>query len=273
MQFDNTYFNKLNDFYAECDADSPPNPKLIKFNKKLADQLGIDSKNIDLPKVFSGSEKPKGANTLAQIYAGHQFGHFNPQLGDGRALLLGEVISKKGKRIDIQLKGSGRTPFSRNGDGKAGLGPVLREYLVSEAMYALGVPTTRALAAVSTGENIQRDTNKKGAILTRTASSHIRIGTFQFFASMQENSKLKKLADYTIDRHYPDAKNHENPYLELLRNVADNQAYLISKWIGLGFIHGVMNTDNTTLSGETIDYGPCAFMDFYDPKTVFFINR
>ena len=269
MQFDNTYFNKLNDFYAECDADIPPNPELIKFNKDLATQLGINTKNINLTSIFSGSEKPKGANTLAQIYAGHQFGHFNPQLGDGRALLLGEVISKKGKRIDIQLKGSGRTPFSRNGDGKAGLGPVLREYLVSEAMYALGVPTTRALAAISTGESIQRDTNKKGAILTRTASSHIRIGTFQFFASRKENSKLKKLADYTIARHYPDAKNYENPYLELLRNAANNQAYLISKWMGLGFIHGVMNTDNTTLSGETIDYGPCAFMDFYDPKTVF----
>ena len=269
MQFDNTYFSKLNDFYAECDADIPADPKLIKFNKDLATQLGINTKNMNLSSIFSGGEKPEGANTIAQIYAGHQFGHFNPQLGDGRALLLGEIISRKGKRIDIQLKGAGRTPFSRNGDGKAGLGPVLREYLVSEAMYALGVPTTRALAATSTGESIQRETLKKGAVLTRTASSHIRIGTFQFFASRQDNDRLKKLADYTIERHYPDAKNHENPYLNLLQNVANKQAYLISKWMGLGFIHGVMNTDNTTLSGETIDYGPCAFMDFYDPKTVF----
>ena len=173
MQFDNTYFSKLNDFYAECDADIPADPKLIKFNKDLATQLGINTKNMNLSSIFSGGEKPEGANTLAQIYAGHQFGHFNPQLGDGRALLLGEIISRKGKRIDIQLKGAGRTPFSRNGDGKAGLGPVLREYLVSEAMYALGVPTTRALAATSTGESIQRETIKKGAVLTRTASSHI----------------------------------------------------------------------------------------------------
>lgn len=269
MQFDNTYFNELYDFYVECNADIPPDPKLIKFNKNLADQLGINTENVNLSNIFSGSKKPKGANTIAQIYAGHQFGHFNPQLGDGRALLLGEIISKTGERIDIQLKGSGRTPFSRNGDGKAGLGPVLREYLISEAMYALGVPTTRALAAISTGESIQRDTSKKGAILTRTASSHIRVGTFQYFASRQENDKIKKLADYTIDRHFKDTENHKNPYLNLLKNVASKQAYLMSKWMGLGFIHGVMNTDNTTLSGETIDYGPCAFMDFYDSKTVF----
>ena len=269
MKFDNTYFTQLNGFYAECNPDIPLSPKLVKFNYNLSDQLGIDSKKLNLANIFSGKEVPKGANTLAQVYAGHQFGHFSPQLGDGRALLLGEIVSLSGKRIDIQLKGSGRTPFSRNGDGKAGLGSVLREYLIAEAMNALGVPTTRALAITSTGENIQREIRQKGAILTRTASSHIRIGTFQFFAANQETVKLKKLADYTIDRHYPEAKKHNNPYLELLKYAANNQAYLISKWMGLGFIHGVMNTDNATLSGETIDYGPCAFMDYYDEKTVF----
>jgi len=229
----------------------------------------LDVTDLDLAFIFSGATKPDGADTLAQAYAGHQFGGFSPQLGDGRALLLGEVVTPSGTRIDIQLKGSGRTPFSRNGDGKAGLGPVLREYLIAEAMHALGVPTTRALAATTTGERIQRETGQTGAVLTRTASSHIRVGTFQFFAARQELDKLKTLADYTIKRHYPDAANAENPYLELLTQVADRQAYLISKWIGLGFIHGVMNTDNMTLSGETIDYGPCAFMDHYDAHAVF----
>lgn len=269
MKFDNTYFRDLAGFYAPVDAAPAPDPKLIKFNHALADELGLNVTNLDLAQIFSGNVKPDGADTLAQAYAGHQFGGFSPQLGDGRALLLGEIITPKNQRIDIQLKGSGRTPFSRNGDGKAGLGPVLREYLIAEAMHALGVPTTRALAAVTTGERIQRETGQTGAVLTRTAASHIRVGTFQFFAARGEVAKLKQLADYTIARHYPDAQNAENPYLELLTQVADKQAYLIAKWIGLGFIHGVMNTDNMTLSGETIDYGPCAFMDHYDANTVF----
>jgi uncharacterized protein YdiU (UPF0061 family) len=269
MKFDNTYFRDLVGFYAPVDAAPAPDPKLIKFNHQLANELGLDVTNLDLAQIFSGNVKPDGADTLAQAYAGHQFGGFSPQLGDGRALLLGEIITPTGKRVDIQLKGSGRTPFSRNGDGKAGLGPVLREYLVAEAMHALGVPTTRALAAVTTGERVQRETAQTGAVLTRTAASHIRVGTFQFFAARGENEKLKQLADYTINRHYPDAANAKNPYIELLKQVANAQAYLISKWIGLGFIHGVMNTDNSTLSGETIDYGPCAFMDHYDANAVF----
>jgi uncharacterized protein YdiU (UPF0061 family) len=269
MKFDNTYFRDLDGFYAPYDAAIAPDPKLVKFNRALADELGLNVTNFDLAAIFSGTQKPDGADTLAQAYAGHQFGGFSPQLGDGRALLLGEIVTPSGDRRDIQLKGSGRTPFSRNGDGKAGLGPVLREYLIAEAMHALGVPTTRALAAVTTGERVQRETTQTGAVLTRTAASHIRVGTFQFFAARQETEKLKQLADYTINRHYPDAVNAENPYLELLKSVADAQAYLIAKWIGLGFIHGVMNTDNVTLSGETIDYGPCAFMDHYDANAVF----
>lgn len=269
MKFDNTYFRDLDGFYAPYDAAPAPAPKLVKFNHALADELGLDVTNLDLAQIFSGNTKPDGADTLAQAYAGHQFGGFSPQLGDGRALLLGEIVSPAGNRHDIQLKGSGRTPFSRNGDGKAGLGSVLREYLVAEAMHALGVPTTRALAAVTTGERVQRETAQTGAVLTRTAASHIRVGTFQFFAARGETDKLKQLADYTINRHYPDAANAENPYIALLESVANNQAYLIAKWIGLGFIHGVMNTDNVTLSGETIDYGPCAFMDHYDANAVF----
>ncbi len=269
MKFDNTYFRDLDGFYAPTDAAIAPDPKLIKFNHALADELGLDVTDLNLATIFSGAQKPDGADTLAQAYAGHQFGGFSPQLGDGRALLLGEIITPDNKRFDIQLKGAGRTPFSRNGDGRAGLGPVLREYLIGEAMHALGVPTTRALAAVTTGERIQRETTQTGAVLTRTASSHIRVGTFQFFAARGETDKLKQLADYTINRHYPDAASAENPYLELLKQAADKQAYLIAKWIGLGFIHGVMNTDNVTLSGETIDYGPCAFMDHYDANAVF----
>jgi uncharacterized protein YdiU (UPF0061 family) len=269
MKFDNTYFRDLDGFYAPYDAAIAPDPKLVKFNHALADELGLDVSNLDLAAIFSGAQKPDGADTLAQAYAGHQFGGFSPQLGDGRALLLGEIVTPEKKRIDIQLKGSGRTPFSRNGDGKAGLGSVLREYLIAEAMHALGVPTTRALAAVTTGERIHRETGQTGAVLTRTAASHIRVGTFQFFAARQETDKLKQLADYTINRHYPDAAKAENPYIELLKQVTNAQAYLISRWIGLGFIHGVMNTDNVTLSGETIDYGPCAFMDHYDANAVF----
>jgi uncharacterized protein YdiU (UPF0061 family) len=269
MKFDNTYFRDLEGFYASCDAVIPVNPKLIKFNNTLANELGLDITNLNLTAICSGAVKPNGAETLAQAYAGHQFGNFSPQLGDGRALLLGEILTPSGVRFDIQLKGSGPTVFSRNGDGKAGLGPVLREYLVAEAMHALGVPTARALAATTTGERIQRATAQTGAVLTRTASSHIRVGTFQFFAARQEVDKLRQLADYTINRHYPEATRSDNPYLKLLEYVTNNQAYLISKWMGIGFIHGVMNTDNVTLSGETIDYGPCAFMDYYDANAVF----
>ncbi len=219
--------------------------------------------------MFSGQLELEGSAPLAQAYAGHQFGHYNPQLGDGRALLLGETLDTTGSRKDIQLKGSGRTDFSRNGDGKAAIGPVLREYLVSEAMFALGVPTTRALAAVTTGEEIWRTERAPGAILTRIASSHIRVGTFQYVAAKGNVDEIRLLADYTIQRHYPEALDAENPYLRFLELVCEKQAQLIAKWQLLGFIHGVMNTDNTTVSGETIDYGPCAFMESYHPDTVF----
>jgi uncharacterized protein YdiU (UPF0061 family) len=219
--------------------------------------------------IFSGNYAPPGAEPLAQAYAGHQFGNFVPQLGDGRALLLGEVIDTQGRRRDIQFKGSGRTPFSRGGDGKAALGPVLREYILGEAMHALGVPTTRALAAAATGEPVYRETPLPGAVLTRVAASHIRVGTFQFFAARGDTAKLRQLADYTIARHFPDLAGAPNPYLALLTAVADRQASLIAQWMHIGFIHGVMNTDNMAISGETIDYGPCAFLDAYHSATVF----
>jgi uncharacterized protein YdiU (UPF0061 family) len=219
--------------------------------------------------MFAGNVTPPGAEPIAMAYAGHQFGNFVPRLGDGRAILLGEVLDRNGVRRDIQLKGSGRTPFSRRGDGRAALGPVLREYLVSEAMHALGIPTTRSLAAVMTGEPVYRDRQLPGAVLTRVASSHIRVGTFQYFAARGDLEGVKRLADYVIDRHFPDARNAERPYLGLLQGVVERQALLIARWMQVGFIHGVMNTDNTALSGETIDFGPCAFMDSYDPATVF----
>ena len=219
--------------------------------------------------MFAGNVTPSGAEPIAMAYAGHQFGNFVPQLGDGRAILLGEVLDRNGERRDIQLKGAGRTPFSRRGDGRAALGPVLREYLVSEAMHALGIPTTRALAAVSTGEPVYRDRQLPGAVLTRVASSHIRVGTFQYFAARGDLEAVKRLADYVIDRHFPDARHAERPYLALLQVVVERQALLIARWMHVGFIHGVMNTDNTALSGETIDFGPCAFMDSYDPATAF----
>ncbi|MGF1842195.1 YdiU family protein [Vibrio clamense] len=272
IHFDNSYFNELSGFYQSQDAELAPSPSLIKFNYALAHSLNIDvqlATDEQLATIFSGNQKLEGAAPLAQAYAGHQFGHYNPQLGDGRALLLGEVIDREGKRRDIQLKGSGRTPFSRSGDGKAALGPVLREYLMSEAMHALNIPTTRALAAVITGEQIWRNQAAIGTIVTRTASSHIRVGTFQYFAANGEQDKVKQLADYVIDRHYPQAKKTDSPYLTLLTLICEQQAKLVSKWQLVGFIHGVMNTDNTTISGETIDYGPCAFMDSYDPNTVF----
>ena len=240
------------------------------FNHQLAEELNVTVPNpATLAEYFSGNETLRGSSPLAQVYAGHQFGHYSAQLGDGRALLLGEVINQHGQRKDIQLKGSGRTPYSRGGDGKAAIGPVLREYLLSEAMYVLGIPTTRALAAVSTGETIMRTEPLPGAVLTRVATSHIRVGTFQYFAAHGELEKVKQLADYTINRHFAHLDASPTKYLDLLDAVSQAQASLIAQWMLVGFIHGVMNTDNMTISGETIDYGPCAFMDFYAPETVF----
>ncbi|MCK0121596.1 YdiU family protein [Loktanella sp. F6476L] len=261
--FDNSYSHLPANMFAEVTPTPVGNPHLIIRNDALAKDLGITFDDGDTA-VFSGNTIPDGAAPLAQLYAGHQFGNWNPQLGDGRAVLLGEVVQNN-QRFDIQLKGSGRTPFSRGGDGRAWLGPVLREYLVSEAMHALGVPTTRALAAVSTGEPVVRETVLPGAILTRVASSHIRVGTFQIYAARGDMDALKALTDYTIARHYPDATGPS----DLLNAVIARQARLIAEWMGLGFIHGVMNTDNASIAGETIDYGPCAFMDSYHPERVF----
>jgi uncharacterized protein YdiU (UPF0061 family) len=270
--FDNTYARELEGFYVPWKAAQVARPRMIKFNHRLAEELGLDADALDSDagaRIFAGNETPEGAVPLAQAYAGHQFGGFVPQLGDGRALLIGEVIDRYGRRRDIQLKGSGRTPFSRAGDGRATLGPVLREYLIGEAMHALGIPTTRALAAVVTGEPVYRERALPGAVLTRVAASHVRVGTFQFFAARGEQAAVRRLADYVIERHYPELKGHANPYLGLLERVCDRQASLIASWMHVGFIHGVMNTDNMAISGETIDYGPCAFMDHYDPATVF----
>jgi uncharacterized protein YdiU (UPF0061 family) len=270
--FDNTYARELEGLYVPWKAAQVAQPGLVKFNHQLAEELGIDAAVLDSEqgaRIFAGNEVPEGALPLAQAYAGHQFGGFAPQLGDGRALLLGEVIDRVGRRRDIQLKGSGPTPFSRRGDGRAALGPVLREYLIGEAMHALGIPTTRALAAVITGEPVYRETALPGAVLTRVAASHIRVGTFQLFATRGEQDKVRRLADYVIERHYPELKGRANRYLELLERVCDRQAALVASWMHVGFIHGVMNTDNMAISGETIDYGPCAFMDLYDPATVF----
>lgn len=272
FSFDNTYASQLDNFYSACEAAQAPEPGIIKINSALALQLGINIDRLSVEEqtaIFSGNQLPDGANPLAQAYAGHQFGNFVPQLGDGRALLLGEVVNEHGARFDIQLKGSGRTPYSRGGDGKSALGPVLREYIMSEAMHALGIPTTRALAAVTTGETVMRTEPLPGGVFTRVASSHIRVGTFQFFAARQETEHLKKLADYAIARHYPDLIDTDNPYLAFLGAIADAQASLVAQWMCVGFIHGVMNTDNMTISGETIDYGPCAFMDHFSPGTVF----
>ncbi len=272
FSFDNTYARELDGFYVACDATQAAQPRLVQLNRRLAEELGLDAAALNSEEgagIFAGNATPEGAVPLAQAYAGHQFGGFVPQLGDGRALLLGEVIDRNGNRRDIQLKGSGPTPFSRAGDGRAALGPVLREYLLGEAMHALGIPTTRALAAVVTGEPVYRETALPGAVLTRVASSHIRVGTFQFFAVRGEQAKVRRLADYVIDRHYPELKSRANPYLGLLERVCERQAALIAGWMHVGFIHGVMNTDNMAICGETIDYGPCAFMDHYDPATVF----
>jgi uncharacterized protein YdiU (UPF0061 family) len=246
-------------------------PELVVFNVPLAQALGLNPDTLrteDGATVFGGNRIPERAAPLAQAYAGHQFGHFT-MLGDGRAILLGEQVSPQGERFDIQLKGSGRTPFSRQGDGRAALGPMLREYIISEALHALGIPTTRSLAVVTTGEPVYRETPLQGAILTRTAASHIRVGTFEYAAARGKPDELRALADYTIRRHFPDLETAENPYLALLKAVMQRQAALVAQWLLVGFIHGVMNTDNMSLCGETIDYGPCAFMDAYDPNTVF----
>jgi len=270
--FDNTYARELEGFYVPWKAAQVARPELVKLNHELAEELGLDAAALDSEngaRIFAGNQTPEGALPLAQAYAGHQFGGFSPQLGDGRALLLGELIDRNGRRRDIQLKGSGPTPFSRRGDGRAALGPVLREYLIGEAMHALGIPTTRALAAVTTGEPIYRETALPGAVLTRVAASHIRVGTFQLFAARGEQDKVRRLADYVIERHYQELRGAANPYIALLEQVCDRQAALIARWMHVGFIHGVMNTDNMAISGETIDYGPCAFMDHYDPATVF----
>lgn len=271
ISFDNTYIQLPERFFQKVLPSPVAIPKLIKFNHCLAKELGFQfSSDDNLAEFFSGNKIFNGSEPIAQAYAGHQFGHFVPQLGDGRAVLLGEVIDINHNRKDIQLKGSGQTAFSRRGDGRAWLGPVLREYLVSEAMHGLGVPTTRALAAVSTGENIYREQGAlPGAIITRIASSHIRVGTFEYFFARKDFEALDILLNYVIDRHYPELKNSENQALDFLYALAKRQAELIIKWLSLGFVHGVMNTDNTSISGETIDYGPSAFMDIYDPDTVF----
>src|SRR5579864_9355765 len=270
--FDNTFVRLGERFYVRLDPTPVAAPRIVKVNVELARELGLDADALMSEHgvaVLAGSRVADGAEPIALAYAGHQFGYFVPQLGDGRANLLGELVSRDGKRYDVQLKGSGRTPFSRGGDGRAALGPVLREYIVSEAMAALGVPTTRALAAVTTGERVQRDTFLPGAVLTRIAASHLRVGTFQYFAARSDVPALRMLADYAIARHYPEAAQAKEPYRALLEGVIGRQAQLTAQWMLLGFIHGVMNTDNTSISGETIDYGPCAFMEAYDPATVF----
>ncbi|EEX10553.1 hypothetical protein SL1157_2613 [Ruegeria lacuscaerulensis ITI-1157] len=266
IPFDNSYARLPAAFYARQSPEPVRAPRLVAFNDDLAQVLGISPGDAqDMAQVFAGNTVPDGAEPLAQLYSGHQFGTYNPQLGDGRAVLLGEVVGTDWIRRDIQLKGSGRTPFSRQGDGRAWLGPVLREYVVSEAMHALGIPTTRALAAVETGEVVLREGPMPGAVLTRVAQSHLRVGTFQVFAARGQIADLRRLTDYAIARHYPDVTGP----MGLLRAVRDAQAALIAQWMAVGFIHGVMNTDNCAISGETIDYGPCAFMDSYHPNTVY----
>ena len=269
--FDNSYARLPETFYVRLNPVPVRAPKLVVFNKPLARSLGLNPEALQGEEgaaVFAGNKIPEGAEPLAQAYAGHQFGYFT-MLGDGRAILLGEQVTPTDERVDIQFKGSGKTPFSRNGDGRAALGPMLREYIISEALHALGIPTTRSLAVVTTGEPVFRETTLQGAILTRTAASHLRVGTFQYAAARGNPDALRTLADYTIHRHFPDLAAAENPYLALLQAVMARQASLVARWLLVGFIHGVMNTDNMALCGETIDYGPCAFMDAYDPDTVF----
>jgi serine/tyrosine/threonine adenylyltransferase len=272
IPFDNTYAALPARFYARLDPTPVPAPRLVKLNAGLAELLGLDPEVLasrEGVEILAGNRVPEGAEPVALAYAGHQFGQFVPQLGDGRAILIGEVVGRDGVRRDLQLKGSGQTPFSRMGDGRAALGPVLREYIVSEAMAALGVPTTRALAAITTGEPVMRARALPGAVLTRVAASHIRVGTFQYFAARRDTESVRLLADYVIRRHYPEAAAASHPYRALLDAVVAGQAGLVARWLLVGFIHGVMNTDNTSIAGETIDYGPCAFMDAYDPGTVF----
>ena len=270
-RFDNTY-SKLPEYFISNTSPIPvKSPELIILNDNLAKKLGLNFSLIDkkdLSKLFSGNSLPEGSKAISQAYAGHQFGHFT-MLGDGRAVLMGEHISKNNERFDIQFKGSGKTPFSRNGDGRAALGPMLREYIISEAMHALNIPTTRSLAVVKTGEDVMRENTLQGAILTRVASSHLRVGTFQFIAARKSENELKTLINYTINRHYPNIKQSKNQALEFLKVMIKQQTNLVINWMRVGFIHGVMNTDNMAISGETIDYGPCAFMDTYDPQTVF----
>jgi len=269
---DNSYVGLPDRFFRRIQPASAPAPMLVKFNRKLAVKLGFDPDQLvgeNGAAIFAGQRMLEGADPIALAYAGHQFGNFVPQLGDGRAILLGDVVDRHGRRRDIQLKGAGRTPFSRGGDGRAALGPVLREYLVSEAMAALGIPTTRSLAAVTTGETVMRETALPGAILTRVAASHVRVGTFQFFAARSDVEALRLLADHVISRHYPAAATVERPYVALLDAIVAAQADLVARWLLVGFVHGVMNTDNMSVAGETIDYGPCAFIDAYDPAAVF----
>lgn len=272
FNFDNSYAQLPETFFRRLAPTPVSQPALILFNHRLAAELGMHVEKSDdeiQANLFAGNQLPEGAEPIALAYAGHQFGHFVPQLGDGRALLLGEVIDRSGTRRDIQLKGSGQTPFSRNGDGRAALGPVMREYIVSEAMHALGIRTTRSLAAVTTGESVNRGIPLPGAILTRVAASHVRIGTFEYFAARRDWEAVQQLVDYVINRHYPGANSASNPYLAFLESVMEAQAKLVASWMQVGFIHGVMNTDNMAISGETIDYGPCAFMDEYHPMKTF----
>ncbi|MDA8537385.1 YdiU family protein [Candidatus Pelagibacter bacterium] len=270
-RFDNTYSKLPKSFLSDTSPIPVESPQLIILNDNLTEVLGLNFSELnenDLSKLLSGNLLPDGSKAISQAYAGHQFGNFTI-LGDGRAVLIGEHISKKNERFDIQFKGSGKTPFSRGGDGRAALGPMLREYIISEAMHSLNIPTTRSLAVVKTGEEIIREKILKGAVLTRVASSHLRVGTFQYIASRQNDDELNILVKYTLDRHYPNIKKSKNQALELLKVLVEKQTNLVISWMRVGFIHGVMNTDNMTISGETIDYGPCAFMDIYDPKTVF----
>ena len=268
---ENTYINLPQKFYSKVEASVVSEPKLIILNNLLAKELGLSAHDLQEKEgieILSGNSFPEGSNPIAQAYSGHQFGHFT-SLGDGRALLIGEQRNTDNLLLDIQLKGSGPTPYSRGGDGRATLGPMLREYIISEAMHSLGIPTTRSLSVISTEDRVYREKALKGAVLCRVAKSHIRVGTFEFASKFASQEDLRALADYTINRHYPECMDKENPYLEFLERVIENQAYLVSKWMLVGFIHGVMNTDNMTIGGETIDYGPCAFMDTYKAKTVF----
>ncbi len=270
INFDNSYSRLPSDFYSPSSADLPPKPKIVIYNHDLSEQLNLPKMNeVEICNYFSGAKKPKQSTPLAMAYAGHQFGHYSPLLGDGRALLLGEVISKKNIRFDISLKGSGPTKYSRRGDGKTALGPALREYIVSEAMYHLGVPTTRALAVTTTGETIYREQPLPGAVITRVSESFIRVGTFEYFARQKDNHNLNVLLNYKINRHYPELKKSSNPAFDFFKTVLNLQAKLTAHWMSLGFIHGVMNTDNSSTAGLTIDYGPCAFMDYYKHDQVY----